>query len=478
MIGLQGDTPKNASNSDSRSQKIEILCRRYSKIGMLRQRLRRIVRACTWLCVIQPLLGAKRFFDLCAALIFLFVLSPLIGVGFLLSGFKLEREPRLGRWCTTFQRLCFASDPGSRRGRTIRRLHLKSLPVLFNILRGDMTFVGPRAVSVGELSPRERAVRRRTNTRPGLISPWWIRQRANIDYQTELATDLEYVEEQSLLGDMGILLRAIPAILYGQGVASAPDKLTLLGIPITNITMNEAVETICEQLDGDQPRQVCFVNADCANIAYHDPDYLAALKGADICLADGIGMKLAGKLLAREIRQNVNGTDLFPGLCQALEKSGKGVFLLGARPGVAEDVAAWMKANHPGIEVRGCQHGYFTESEQAAVFDRIRTSRSSLLLVAFGAPSQDVWIRQNLSRLNINVGMGVGGLFDFYSGRIARAPLWMREIGMEWLYRLTREPRRLWKRYLVGNVVFLYRVLRERYASERFKNAANDLEEI
>ena len=178
-------------------------------------------------------------------------------------------------------------------------------------------------------------------------------------------------------------------------------------------------------------------------------------------------MKLAGRLLDQHVRENVNGTDLFPRLLERLENTGRRLYLLGARPGVPEAVQEHIARHHPGVQVCGVQHGYFTEDQEPAVVDAIREARADVLLVAFGAPRQDLWIARHLDRLGVKVAMGVGGLLDFYSGRISRAPEWMREIGLEWLYRFLMEPRRMWKRYFVGNAVFLGRVLREKRRSRR-----------
>src|SRR5581483_2598296 len=139
--------------------------------------------------------------------------------------------------------------------------------------------------------------------------------------------------------------------------------------------------------------------------------------------------------------------DMFPRLCETLSGTGLGIYLLGARPGVAAAVADWVKAHHPQTEVKGFRDGYFKPEEEPEVIRQIAASGASVLLVAFGAPRQDLWIRRHLRQTGVKVAMGVGGLFDFYSGRIPRAPVWMREIGAEWLYRFIQEPRRMWRRY-------------------------------
>jgi N-acetylglucosaminyldiphosphoundecaprenol N-acetyl-beta-D-mannosaminyltransferase len=451
-IPIQGYVPETAR---------EELYRRFSRRGLWRQRLRRLLQGWAWLLSAGALSCAKRALDLLAALALLLLLSPALAFAFLTPGGTLRWGLRVGRWCRTFYEYSLAL-PDNGVGRLLARLRIHRLPVLFNILKGDMSFVGPRATSPGDLSPRERAARRRYEVRPGLVCLWWVRRRANIAYEGEAETDGEYVETRSVRGDLGIALRAIPAALYGEGGAAAPGRITLLGVPIDNLTMSEAVEAIVRRLEEAGPFQVCFVNADCVNIACRDPDYLRVLRGAGLTLADGIGLKLAGKLLGLDIRQNVNGTDLFPRLCGALSGTGRGVFLLGGRPGVAEGVRGWLAEHYPGVTVSGVHHGYFPPEEEGEVVRRIARSGAAVLLVALGAPRQDRWIHQHLERTEVRVGIGVGGLFDFYSGRIPRAPLWMREVGLEWFYRFCQEPGRMWKRYFVGNAVFLSRVLVER----------------
>lgn len=262
----------------------------------------------------------------------------------------------------------------------------------------------------------------------------------------------------------------------GDGVVTTPDMVTILGIPIHNLTMDEAVETIMERLDGPVPSQVCFVNADCANIAYRHSAYHNVLTQADVVLADGVGLKLGGKLTAQEIKQNVNGTDLFPRLCHALSGTRQSLFLLGAQPGIVEKVGAWVATHYPEVVIAGWHHGYFTPAEERTVLRQIASSGAALLLVGLGAPRQDLWISQHLQATGVKVAMGVGGLFDFYSGRIPRAPVWVREIGAEWVYRLYQEPGRMWKRYLIGNGRFLFRVVRTnlRKDTEQPEHSAKD----
>jgi len=448
-------------SEQARERAKEELYRRFSKRGLRRRQRRRAMVGLSVPLVLLVVTGTKRALDVLTAGTLLLLFAPLLAMGFLVAGGELRRRPRVGRWCETFDELSFAVPKGAF-GRLMTRLRMDRLPVLFNLLKGDVSFVGPRLVSPGDLSPRERAARKRFSVRPGLICLWWVRRRANIAFDNEVESDAEYVTTHTVWGDLGIALRAIPSVIYGEGAAAVADVVSILGIRVHNLTMSEAVEAILNRLRGDRASQVCFVNADCANLSYKDAEYLAALNQADLTLADGIGLKLAGKLLARDIKQNVNGTDLFPRLCAALSGTGHGVFLLGARPGVTERVRDWIRQTYPGVIVSGCHHGYFSPAEEPRVIRQIAGSGASLLLVAFGAPRQDKWIHQHLGETGVKVAVGVGGLFDFYSGNVPRAPQWLREAGLEWFYRFVQEPGRMWKRYFLGNALFLFRVFKER----------------
>ncbi len=444
--------------SSERQRIIEQFEGRFSPQAIRRRRINHLVQSNGWLIWIQLLSGARRSLELLLAALLLVLLSPLLVIFFAAvktRGGGVVRTPRLGRWGCTFNELSFSSGPFAR------------LPALLNVLRGDMSLVGPRAVSPGEVSAGDRAAWRRFNTRPGFICLWWIRQRANIAWGSESDADSEYLDTQSVWGDFAIGLRAIPAAFYGEGVTVAPERIELMGITFNNLTMEEAVAGIVDRARTPQPSQLCFVNADCVNIACHDADYRKLLAASTIVLADGIGLKLAGKILNNNIRQNVNGTDLFPQLCGALAKESLGLYLLGGKPGVPEDVARWVAEHHPGATVSGFHHGFFSAAETGSVLQDIRRSGAGILLVAFGVPKQEKWIRDNLAQTGVSIAMGVGGLFDFYSGRIPRAPVWVRELGMEWLYRFAQEPRRMWRRYFVGNFIFLVRALSERFTARR-----------
>jgi len=406
------------------------------------------------------LLGASgRVVDLvvCISLLPLGAALCIAHIASLVSGGGLRGEDHVGRDGKTFR--LYRLDFGGRRAPR----WLCRLPVLLNLLRGDLGLVGPRPLRPHEAPRRNPEFWTRSSVRPGLISLFWLRQRTNIAFETELATDVEYVNQKTVRADLGIALRAAPAALYGSEALEAPSIVRVLGVAIHNLRLQDAVDQLLQRsAAGGAPAQVCFVNADCLNIACRDPEYFKLLERASLVLADGIGLKIAGRVLRRPIRQNVNGTDMFPPLCAGLAGAGGRIYLLGGRPGIPEAVAGWIQQHVPALTVCGLRHGYFLPEQENAVIAEIAASQADVLLVAFGAPRQDQWISRNLQRLNVRVAVGVGGLFDFYSGLIPRAPQWIRELGLEWVYRFLQEPRRMWRRYFVGNILFLYRVLRER----------------
>ncbi|MCB1734808.1 MAG: WecB/TagA/CpsF family glycosyltransferase [Gammaproteobacteria bacterium] len=460
----QNDEPSLArANREQHDPQIEAVLQQYSPSGLRRRRRSRMLRWAAATSLLGLVTTAKRLLDLLISASLLALFTPvllIITLGLGGPAKALFRSPRLGRFGIPFKRLSFRTPENG----ALRKLGLHHLPVLINLLRGDMSLIGPRAADPSEYSPRERKARRRYNVRPGLVGPWWIRRRANIDFGSELDADAEYVAQQSLSGDLGLAFRAIPALLYGQGLASASDEIRILGIDIDNLTMDEAIETMLAVVDQDRPQQLCFVNADCFNIAARNDVYRQCLKDAQWVFADGIGVKLAGKILNRDIKQNVNGTDLFPRLCDAMQGTDKSLYLLGARPGIAQAVAEWVAEHYPDCRIAGHHHGYLKDdSEEQAVLADIRESGADMLMVAFGAPRQDLWVAEHLQDSGVKLAMGVGGLFDFYSGRIARAPQWMREMALEWLFRFLQEPRRMWRRYFVGNFVFLIHIYRERF---------------
>jgi N-acetylglucosaminyldiphosphoundecaprenol N-acetyl-beta-D-mannosaminyltransferase len=182
--------------------------------------------------------------------------------------------------------------------------------------------------------------------------------------------------------------------------------------------------------------------------AQRNKDFCVAINSASLVLADGIGVVWATRYLGRPTPERVTGSDTLPVLAQRCAASGYRLYLLGAAEGIAEAAGARLQELAPGLEIAGTYAGSPAPEEESEIIERIRAARADVLCVAYGAPAQDLWIWRNLPRLPAAVAMGVGDAYDFLSGHQRRAPLVMQRIGLEWLYRLYREPWR-WRRMLV-----------------------------
>ena len=252
------------------------------------------------------------------------------------------------------------------------------------------------------------------------------------------------------------------AALWNKATTSGAT-VDLFGFRIDNTTLDAAAKSLVDAARDGRRQRVAFLNAHVINTAASDPAYARVLDGADRCFADGSGMALAARLSGITLADNVNGTDLCPLLCEAAIRAGQTIFLLGGQPGVAEAAAETLRGLGLGAAIAGVHHGYVKRggAEEAEAVDAINASGASILLVGMGVPVQDIWIARNAHRIAAPVVAGVGGLFDFFAGRVSRAPAFLRGRGLEWTWRLAQEPARMWKRYLVGNGVFIGRALGE-----------------
>jgi exopolysaccharide biosynthesis WecB/TagA/CpsF family protein len=242
------------------------------------------------------------------------------------------------------------------------------------------------------------------------------------------------------------------------GLEEPADRqaVRILGVPFAPLTVDEAISRARAMLQGGS-HQIVIANAHTLNLAYLDAAYLDVLRHASLVLRDGVGIEIASRLLRRRLRYNFVGTDFVPLLLRMVAAPRLRVFLFGAAPGVAVAAGDALKRSSPAIEIVGTENGYVDFDDVA---ERVQSSRPDILLVALGNPLQERWIAANLSRLDVRVAIGVGALFDFLAGRVPRAPQWIRTLRCEWLYRFCLEPGRLWRRYLIGNVQFLWRVTR------------------
>lgn len=245
------------------------------------------------------------------------------------------------------------------------------------------------------------------------------------------------------------------------------QSITIGGIPILNLTQLNAVALVDQMVLKGGSHYGAVVNAAKIAAASNNEKLKRVLMDADFVTADGMSVVWASRILGRALKQRVTGIDLFQLLVERAASRGFSVYFLGARDEAVRGTVEQLTARHPKLRVAGYRNGYFGESESDAVADAIRTSEADLLFVAMGSPAQEYWIASNVARTGARFALGVGGSFDHVSGLVARAPEFMQRAGLEWFHRLIKEPRRLWKRYLVGNLKFIWIVARQVFSRER-----------
>ena len=233
----------------------------------------------------------------------------------------------------------------------------------------------------------------------------------------------------------------------GAELETPSIALELMGVPIHDVTMQETVRWVIRWITHRGHYQIATVNPEFLIRARDDPAFRGVLRHAALCIPDGIGIVWAARLRRASLRERVAGSDLVPRLAEEAAYRGWRVFFLGAAPGVAEATARILSKHYPDLQVAGCYAGSPAPEEELEIGERVRRSRADLLFVAYGAPRQDLWLSRNLARTGAAVGIGVGGSFDFIAGVSKRAPRWIQRMGLEWFYRLLREPRR-WRRQL------------------------------
>ncbi len=206
-----------------------------------------------------------------------------------------------------------------------------------------------------------------------------------------------------------------------------------------------------------------YVNAHVVNQSRTTPGLTQALRHADLVYCDGYGVRLAARALGLPVPHRMTGADWIWGLAALCELSHQPVYLLGSEPPIAQEAAARLRASYPKLEVVGAHHGFFglDSPQNERVIEHINFHAPSIVLVGMGTPKQELWVDRYADQLNGAVVWTVGALFDYVSGHIPRAPRWLADNGLEWIFRLAIEPTRMWRRYLIGNPIFLSRVVSE-----------------
>ena len=241
-------------------------------------------------------------------------------------------------------------------------------------------------------------------------------------------------------------------------------RINLFSCPMDVATMSETVDCIAERVGKRKFTQHVVVNVAKLVNMRNDVRLAESVRSCDLINIDGMGVVWAARLLGYRVPERVAGVDLFEQLIRLSAERGFPVFFLGGTEDVVERTTAVLTTRHPTLNVAGFHHGYFWNDEQEIV-EKIQTSGARLLFVAITSPKKEIFIDRWKDRLGVDFVMGVGGTFDVVAGAVRRAPEWMQRAGMEWLFRVIQEPRRMWRRYLVTNSKFAVMLVKARIAA-------------
>jgi N-acetylglucosaminyldiphosphoundecaprenol N-acetyl-beta-D-mannosaminyltransferase len=243
--------------------------------------------------------------------------------------------------------------------------------------------------------------------------------------------------------------------------------MKILGVKIDSIDILSLHDQMINLIKNKQKSIISNVNIQGINIAYENKWYRDFLNESDIVFCDGYGIKVAANILGHDIPERITYADWTWSLAEMCDHNHFSLYFLGGKEGIAWQAEQKLKQRFPNLLIAGSYHGFFNKTtghpENEAVIQSINAVKPDILLVGFGMPIQEKWIMENFERLDVKVFLPVGAAFDYVSGNVRRAPRWMTDHGLEWLGRLIIEPRRLWKRYIIGIPVFFYRILLQKF---------------
>ena len=233
------------------------------------------------------------------------------------------------------------------------------------------------------------------------------------------------------------------------------SRFSILNTYVNNLSVEETIEQVENIIEKRVPTQHVVINASKVNLMEEDKELRKIVNSCPLINADGASIVWAAKKLGIPLTERVTGCDLFQKLVEISETKGYKIYLFGAKEEVVVRVKNIFEEKYPNIQIVGYRNGYFTEEDEKEIVKDMRESHADMMFVAFSSPKKEYWVSKYINELNIPFVMGVGGSFDIVAGVTDRAPLWMQKHGLEWFYRFIQEPRRMWKRYIVGNLKFV-----------------------
>ncbi|MCK6456257.1 MAG: WecB/TagA/CpsF family glycosyltransferase [Phycisphaerae bacterium] len=252
-----------------------------------------------------------------------------------------------------------------------------------------------------------------------------------------------------------------------ESAQTLPAPVDVLGYALRPLREDELIEFLIQASRQRRTTTVAYLNTHVWNLARKDESLRTALTEMSVLYADGMSFVWAARVLGATLPERLSSADYFERLVQRCADESVSIFLLGGAPGVAERAAARLTEHFPAVRIVGTENGYFPETRAAEVTARVRNSRPDLLIVGMGTPRQEVWLNRHANSLDVPVCWCVGALMDYLAGAERRAPRWVSRTGLEWLFRLSVNPRGKWRRYLVGNPRFAWHVLRARFRAGR-----------
>jgi exopolysaccharide biosynthesis WecB/TagA/CpsF family protein len=450
--------------------------------------------------------GLKRLADIVGAiagLAVLLLLLPLIAITIFLNspGAILVFQPRVGlrgkhfflwRFRTTTpnaekRRLKVAYEKNSKLfdtthepgltfiGKLLRHLYLDELPQFFNVLMGDMSLVGTRPPTLDEVKLYSRSDWQRLIVKPGITGLWQINRRKHrMSFEEVLELDFSYIDGWKPVLDCKILAQTLlhvlltpMRILQKPKVAPAPrDQVSILNVAFDNLSFTELLENL-------QQGVVFTPNVDHLMKLQKDPEFFKTYLTADYRVCDSQILMFAAKFLGTPLKEKISGSDLFPAFCRFHRNNDEiTIFLLGGAEGVAAKAKNRINGKIGREIVIGAHSPSFgfekKEAECQELIDMVNRSGATVLAVGVGAPKQEKWISKYRNQFtHVKIFLAVGATIDFEAGAINRSPQWMSRLGIEWMYRIYSDPKRLWKRYLVEDLPFVWLLLQQKLGKYR-----------